>query len=79
MTNLHDIAGQAGREGILDNTSGRGVVAVGQARLAPTHQVGHPDVPVVHEGNDVRVVRTHGGVQPGAACFRLDLVREQRT
>ena len=73
---LHDIAGQAGREGVLDDSASRGVVAVGQARLAPAHQVGHPDVPVVDESNDVGVVRTHGGIEPGTTCFRLDLVRE---
>lgn len=52
---------------------------MGQTRFAAAHKVGHPDVPVVDEGDDVGVVRAHRSVQPGAACFCLDFVREQRT
>ena len=76
---LHDVAGKSSRERILNNSSSRGVVAVRQASLAAADKVGHPDVPVVDEGDDVRVVWAHGRVQTGTTCLCLDLVREQWT
>ena len=34
--------------------------------------MGHPDVSGVHEGDEVRIVRTHGGVQTGPGGLGLD-------
>ena len=39
--------------------------------LRPADQVGHPDVSGVHEGDEVRIVRTHGGVQTGPGGLGL--------
>ena len=39
--------------------------------LRPADQVGDPDVSGVDEGDEVRIVRTHGGVQTGPGGLGL--------
>ena len=43
----------------------------GESLFLPRHQVGHPDVGVVHERDEVGVVGTHRGVETGTNRFGL--------
>ena len=47
-------------------------MAESEADLGPGDQVRHPDVPGVHEGDEVGIVRTHRGVQTGPGGLGLE-------
>jgi len=49
-------------------------MAEGEPLLLPRLQMGHPQIPAVHKGHQVRIVGAHGGVEPGAHRPRLNLV-----
>lgn len=50
-----------------------------QPCFASTDEVGHPDVGIVHEGDNVWVIWAHCGVEPGPRGLGLDLVRKERS
>ena len=69
---LHYVAWQSGGQGVVSHAPGDCIVAESEADLLSGDQVRHPDVPGVHEGDQVGIVRTHRGVQTGPGGLGLN-------